>query len=282
MSVNSIKKIAIVGIDGSGKSTIVRELLSQYPAKQDAVMALACPQYHDKPNIPLSDLSKAMDVFSKTADTLGSFELKAAALFLQMTLYGPIEQFLLEQYQPKLLISERHPIIDALAYSPFYTFMINQRPSPEAFEKPLAEAINQVYDHAYADILQWQTLQNKRLQQTTSIWELPFFLKALVEKAPEIVFKELSQQFRSSLPDTVLLLDPGIDEAIKRIHERSSDQEEKELHESGESLKYLSQSYSETLRNLQKIAPSMQIATINTGNGKSIENTIAQVREYMN
>src|SRR5690349_3601377 len=142
MASMNVKEIAVVGIDGAGKSTLIRRFLELAPISKDKVMALTCPQYHDTPNVPLAHLSEAMYLYSKAADELHNFELKASTLFLQMTLHGTIKNFLLETFQPHILLNERHPIVDTLVYGPFYGLMIKETPDANKYQKKLQEKIN--------------------------------------------------------------------------------------------------------------------------------------------
>lgn len=281
MSENKVKKVALVGIDGAGKSTIMRRFLELSRIPKDEVMALTCPQFHDTPNVPLAQLSEALDVFSKTSDEMASFELKASALFLQMTLYGPIEGFMLDNFKPKMLISERHPIVDTLAYGPFYSVMVKEVPDADNCQQPLSEKINQVYGNAFDDILHWQDMQNGRQDQSLSIWDLPVYVRDLFASAsPAEILAELSKQYRSDLPDVVLLLDPGLEAALERIQARSAG-EAKELHEQSESLEHLRQSYLQVMEALKQAVPGIQVHVINTGSGEGVDETLQQVIDYL-
>jgi len=280
MDKSKTKKVALVGIDGAGKSTIMRRFLELAPIPKEKVSALTCPQYHDTKNIPLSDLSGAMDAFSRAADGLGSFELKAAAMVLQMTLFGPIEDFILENYRPEILISERHPIVDSLAYAPFYSSMIKSTPDPISSKKALEPIINDTYENAFADILHWQSMQNQRLNQDLSVWDLAEAMRDLFAESPDTIIAELQRQYRTSLPDVVLLLEPGLDVAMERIRARSST-EEKELHEQAESLGHLQKSYHHTLQMLHQYAPFIQTHIIKTGDGDDIDTTLNKVINFL-
>ncbi|MEM7394064.1 MAG: hypothetical protein AAF492_17120, partial [Verrucomicrobiota bacterium] len=155
--------MALAGIDGSGKSTVMRRFADLAREHDQNVFALTCPQFHDTPDVPLKELSRSLDAFSRASDSMGSFELKAAALFLQMTLYAPIEQFVEQTFRPEMILSERHPLIDTLAYGPFYTLMIREKPDLAGCEASLIEAIDREQSSGYRDILKWLDLYNARL-----------------------------------------------------------------------------------------------------------------------
>ena len=41
-----------------------------------------------------------MKIFSDGCDEIGSAEMKALSMYLQMTLYGPVERFFLDTFSP--------------------------------------------------------------------------------------------------------------------------------------------------------------------------------------
>src|SRR5690349_20980970 len=89
-------RVAITGVDGSGKTTVIRELRKLYAQKPNEIFAFRAPQFHEDPNLPFGPLSKAIDDLSVFADLsqdpVESVSLKCLALFLSMTLYGDIER----------------------------------------------------------------------------------------------------------------------------------------------------------------------------------------------
>lgn len=212
------KRIAVVGIDGCGKSTLVRKLLTP------GTMTMTCPLYHDTPNAPLAELSRQLDVFSRAADQLGSFELKATALYLQMTLYGPVERFLVETFRPEVLISERHALIDSLAYGPFYLQMLKKAP-----DRKLEPALREKID--YDPVAKWAE------RCGTPLWDTAMAVRD-VFLSPDAIHG-LAQAYQTGLPEVVCFLDIDPEVAIERIKHR----EEKELHEKVEVLAQLRQSY---------------------------------------
>ena len=132
--------VAVTGIDGCGKSSVIRRFAELWPDARGRALALTCPTYHETPNTPFARLSERLHRFSRTSDALGSFELKGAAIYLQMTLHGPVERCLLENYRPAFLLTEHHSLVDTLAYGAIYTTMI-RRHADAALEAPLrAEA----------------------------------------------------------------------------------------------------------------------------------------------
>ena len=126
MGAPEVRRIAVVGIDGGGKSTLVRRFLASAPTTRTQV--LTCPLYHETPNAPLGELSRHLERLSHAADRMGSVPLKAAALYLQMSLYGLVEGCLVDAFRPQVLLSERHAVVGTLAYATLYAPWLSQAP----------------------------------------------------------------------------------------------------------------------------------------------------------
>jgi thymidylate kinase len=121
------QRIALVGIDGGGKSTLARALVDGLRARGRRVAHLVCPGYHlstaagpaPRGLAERARTARALERLSSFADERGARALKGIAMFLQMRLYGPIEA-LLAAGGPEVLLGERHAVVDALAYAPLY------------------------------------------------------------------------------------------------------------------------------------------------------------------
>src|SRR5437879_13914438 len=117
------RRIAVVGIDGCGKSSVIARLGELAGDAPGSFRSITCPSFHDTPEAPLRELSRRMKAFSDATDVIGSLEAKVVALYLQMTLYGPIERFFLDTFRPSVLVCERHPIVESFVYGPFYVHL---------------------------------------------------------------------------------------------------------------------------------------------------------------
>src|SRR5690606_25022267 len=114
-------RVAVVGIDGAGKSSIMARLRELAPAAGPSAFAsMTCPDFHNTRDVPLTDLSRQLKAFSVGCDEISSVEMKATAMYLQMTLFGPVERHFLDTWDPDVLIFARHPLIELLVYGPLY------------------------------------------------------------------------------------------------------------------------------------------------------------------
>ena len=122
---------------------MIRRFAELYPGARGGMLALTCPTYHETPNAPFARLSERLQRFSRVSDALRSFELKGAAMYLQMTLHGPVERCLLDAFRPALLFTEHHSLIATLAYGPLYTTLIRKH-ADALLEAPLREQLDGV------------------------------------------------------------------------------------------------------------------------------------------
>lgn len=263
------RRIAVVGIDGSGKSTVIRRLVDLARSSDGGVAVMNCPLYHETPNAPLAALSRDLDALSHASDELGSFELKAVSLFLQMTLYGPVERFFLDTFRPRFLVSERHAVVDSMAYGPFYQRMVRKAPDRAELEGPLRERLGA---DRWESIQEWVRREGRRLGREVGVWDLALHVTGFFRLGGEPLTAELGRQYRTELPDVVLLLDVDGATAQARVAGREGT---RELHETSEFLEALRQSYRRVLDSLKGRAETRVIAT---GSG-SVEETLREVVE---
>ncbi len=266
------RKIAVVGIDGCGKSTVIRRFLELSPLEKGEALVMNCPLYHDTPNSPLRDLSRRMDAFSQAADRLGSFELKAAALYLQMTLYGCVESFFLETYRPRFLLSERHALVDSLAYGPFYGKMVQKEITAEEWEAPLRRELEKFSEGTLEAIQSWHRQENRRGGRTGNFWDIPSDVRDIFGQQVERTIELLGERYRTSLPDVVLLLDLPAEVARERVGRREG--ATRELHETTSMLDALRKSYHHVVPGL---GSRVETHVIDTGSGASIDETLEVV-----
>lgn len=265
-------RIAVVGIDGSGKSTVIRRLLQVLPSEELGI--IHCPTYHENADAPLGALSRIMEAFSRSADELGSFELKAAALYMQMTLFGPVARALDDAFAPRFLVCERHPVVDTLAYGPFYQRMVN-KPVLEADLVRLEQELERRVPGAYRVVRAWHASETRRLGTNTSFRDLAGEVSGQFSRPTGELIAEFSSRYRTSLPDAVVLLDVDADEAQRRISRRGDGGAE--LHETATYLAALRQSYHAALDGLSKIRPDVKVYRISTGDGQSVDACVEEL-----
>lgn len=244
------RTIAVVGIDGSGKSSIIRRFIELNAQAKGDAMAMTCPTYHETAEAPFGRLSRQLDMFSKSSDALGSFELKAAAMFLQMSLFGPVQEFFVQAYQPQFLLIEHHALIDSLAYGAFYATMIGKPIDQAALEPKVRERIDKVEPGAFDAILRWLAQENRRLGLDVSLWDLPRHVSEIFKQDRGKVVAELQRRYRTAMPDVVLFLDLPVELAMQRLRERGD--KGGELHEQVGILQLLRKSYHQLADSLAK------------------------------
>ncbi len=107
-------RAALVGIDGCGKTTVADRL------RGPGTVVIHTIHPHETVDGPFHELSRHLQTLSVTADRLRSPQLKVAAFYLLLHLYAPTERFLTQTFAPHTILSDRHPLIDAMVYLPLY------------------------------------------------------------------------------------------------------------------------------------------------------------------
>lgn len=248
------RKVAVVGIDGAGKSSLVERLAGR--AAGDA-LALTSPRFFEMPDAPFGFLSRALDALTRAADALGSFELKGASLYLQMTPFGPVERFFVDTYAPELVVWDRHAVVDTLAYGALYGQLV-RRPPDEALRGPLGERLEAELPGATEAIAAWLAVENRRLGEALGLWEVAPHLGALCRRPPAELLPELERRYRTALPDAVVLLDVPGEVAARRLAGRGS----AELHEQAAMLEQVRRCYFAALRFLRDAHPEVRTEVI--------------------
>jgi thymidylate kinase len=266
--------VAVTGIDGCGKSSVIRRFAELLPDARGRALTLTCPTYHETPNTPFARLSERLHRFSRASDALGSFELKGAALYLQMTLHGPIERCLLENYRPSFLLTEHHSLVDTLAYGAIYTSMIRQQASAH-LEPPLRAQLDEGAPGSYQEIVQWAALHAERAGTPASLLELGFAIATLLKQPRAELIAELTRRYGTGLPDVLLLLDLPAPVAVERLRLRGDVRGE--LHEETPMLEQLRRLYLEVAGYLEREHPDTSTFVIDAGSSKNIDDTLREV-----
>ena len=266
--------VAVAGIGGCGKTSVIRRFAELWPDGHGRTLALTCPTYHETPNAPFARLSERLHRFSRASDALGSFELKGAALYLQMTLHGPVERCLLDAFRPAFLLTEHHSLVDTLAYGAIYTTMIRNH-AAAALEAPLRQMLDAPAPGSYDEIVQWAALHAEQAGTPASIFELGLAVAPMLERSrPELV-AELARRYGTGLPDVLLLLDLPAQMALERVRGRGDAQSE--LHERAQMLEQLRRLYCDVADYLKRVHPETETFVIDAASSGSVDDTLREV-----
>lgn len=236
-------RVALLGIDGSGKSTLAR-LLAERPGDAGRRVVLSCLRAHENPDAPLQDLSRHLDALSKEADRLDSPDLKLAVLYLQMCTYGVAERFFTRELAVRVVITERHPLIDALAYLPLYRRAIDRVDGPDR-PAVIREQLAGLSPPAVEAALAWcRALGERPGGRAVRLDTIGAELTGLLESPAERCVAELSARLGVTAPDVAVLLDIDVDTALGRVASRGG---RPEMHERADLLARVREGYGRAL-----------------------------------
>lgn len=274
------RRIAVVGIDGAGKSSIMARLRELAPAGDPAAFAsMTCPDFHNTEDVPLTDLSRRLKAFSVGCDEISAVEMKATAMYLQMTLFGPVERHVLDTWAPDVLVFERHPLIELLVYGPLYVALAGPEWNGNDREDEIAAVLERHRPGTFDTILAWQRAQAARLGSDPDIWQLLSEIADLVGREVAASIDGFAARFRTTLPDAVLWLDTPPEQAAARCAARAGSGP-KEAHETSERLAALREGYLRVRDTLAVAFPEVGFHRIDTGDGVDLEESVrACVRE---
>src|SRR5262249_6051543 len=151
-----------------------------------------------------------------------------AALYTQMTLYGPVERATIDAFAPALLVCERHPVVDTLAYGPFYRRMVQKTVDEAMVAAPLRAEIERRAPGGYDAVRAWHARENRRLAIETSFSQVAHDVCGQLARPLGEVITEFGRRYRATLPQRVVFIDVEPEEARARIVARSG---QTELHE---------------------------------------------------
>ncbi|SNY76538.1 hypothetical protein SAMN04244553_0732 [Nocardia amikacinitolerans] len=268
------RRVAIVGIDGAGKSSVMARLRELAPSGDHVSFAsMTCPDFHNTRDVPLTDLSKQLRAFSVGCDEISSLEMKATAMYLQMTLFGPVERHFLDTWAPDVLVFERHPLIELLVYGPLYVALARPEWNGHDREAEIAEVLERHRPGTFDDILAWHRCESTRLGSAPDIWLLLSEIADLVGRDITSSVAGFAARFRTTLPDAVLWLDVPPEQAAARCAERSGD-DPTEAHETAERLAALRDGYLRVRDTLAAAYPEVGFHRIDTGDGVDLDESV--------
>lgn len=267
------RRIAVVGLDGCGKSSVISRLRELAPLRPGAFASITCPDFHDTPNAPLHELSRKMKRFSAGCDEIGSAEMKALSMYLQMTLYGPVERFFVETFEPEVLVCERHPLVETFVYGPLYVALASSDWDGGALEPAIRKQVDGPCGDVFATVSDWHTAEATRLGDKIGMWERFVDVAEAVQGDFASAVEDFGERYRTTLPDIVLWLDVPPGQAAARCAARSSDGV-MEVHETPEILALLREGYLRFQDDVAQAFPDVRMYTIDTSDGVDLDSSV--------
>jgi thymidylate kinase len=267
------KRIAIVGLDGCGKSSVITRIRELAPARPDAFASITCPDFHDTPDAPLHRLSRRMKVFSDGCDEIGSAEMKALSMYLQMTLYGPVERFTLDTFVPNVLVCERHPLIETFVYGPLYLLLAGSGWDGSALEPSITSVVDRSGDEVFKSVSGWHASESVRLGDGLSLWQRFADVASAVQAGFATAVADFGKRYRTTLPDAVIWLDVPPEQAAARCAGRRPSGQV-ETHECPGFLAVLREGYLRFQENMAREFPNVPIHVVDTSDGVDIDSSV--------
>lgn len=274
----TVRRVAITGTDGTGKTTVIRRLAARYADRPEVLKAFRAPQYHEDPDLPFGLLSSAIDELSLLGDRLGDPLLKASALFLSMTLFGDVEDHVARAYAPKVLVAERQCIADSLTYARFYLPLLTAPLDRPKIEASIAETLGGLHPRALAVIEAWLPVFMARGEVAPrDFWSLPLYVRDLFALPQAQLITQLQAIYQTQLPDQIILLTISGDQLPARMAAKRGDTGmASEIHEQSQVLEMFQSGLQQTCAGLQVLKPGLTVDVIDTSD-RSIAETEAAV-----
>ena len=267
------RRIAVVGLDGCGKSSAIARLRELAPTAPGAFASITCPGFHDTPDAPLHDLSRKMKIFSDGCDEIGSAEMKALSMYLQMTLYGPVERFFLDTFSPEVLVCERHPLVETFVYGPLYGMLASSAWDGSALEPAIRSVVDRSGSRVFEAVESWHAAEADRLGDKVGLWQRFADVAAAVQGEFEAAVGEFSRRYRTTLPDVILWLDVPPQQAAARCAARSTSTVV-ETHETPELLGILRNCYLQLRERICRAFPEVSVHVVDTSDGVDIDSSV--------
>jgi hypothetical protein len=267
------RRIALVGIDGCGKSSVIAQLREMARDAPGSFRSITCPSFHDTPDAPFQELSRCMKAFSDATDVVGSLEAKVIALYLQMTLYGPVERFFVDTFHPSVLVCERHPIVESFVYGPFYVHLGRGEWGGTDIEARIRGVVDRDEPGSFDAVLAWLRDEAARLGHHEDVWQLLTDIAAMAKLDFATMAATLERHYRTTVPDTVLWLDLPPDQAEARCRARSGGGL-LEMHETTEFLAMLRDGYAQAHEQFADAFPHIGFHVIDTSDSVGLADSV--------
>lgn len=206
------KLFSLTGVDGTGKTTLI-DRISKKTFSQ-SVRTLRVPQYYESISDEFSETVELLENIGKWADVNKCATLKANATYLQFCLFGQVIEPL--QNSCEIIISERHPIIDSLAFAKFYYHALKTEQNKIDLQtiflkKFTTKQLEQVNGVTRYDLL---SVHNRML--------------LILEQDFSALLENLTEDFNVKFPEKLVILSASEQLITKRLNESSK---VKEAHE---------------------------------------------------
>lgn len=257
-----MRKVAITGVDGTGKSTLLQGLETKLSAATG--LRVACQRYPElfaTPGLPWATSARALAQILAWADTHERADIKSLALFMSMSLYGRIEAWWADGgptgAAPDLLLTERQCLVDSLVYGRVYRrFLAQIAPAPEqasSLSPTMATIIGRAQaEHLIEDCRGWLP-DDSPLGPFATFEELMAAILALFDRPFQHQWAALSRLYHGH-PGAVLLLTVAEQTLARRLAARAANVNRHELHEQVPLLLHLQSTYKDTLEALASVA----------------------------
>ena len=269
---SSARRVAVVGIDGCGKSLIIAKMRDRLP-RESSFEVVSCPDFHDNANAPMQTLSRQLKALSEAADIVGNPVIKASALYLRMTLYGPVERFYLDTYAPSVLMCERHPLIETLVYAPLYVRLAERSVRDDAALDRIRSLTEERVPGAGAAIDGWLAGESARTGSTGDIWAVLGEIADIIRGGTPGALAAFGARYRTTAADEVILIDTPPADAARRCAERAGDTE---VHESPEHLTALRDNYVRVRSELESARPELTFHTVSNADDDDVEAVVLE------
>ena len=258
MTKNILKTVSILGIDGSGKTTVAKAFADNqfWPLAS----GFTCPDYHLSAFAPFNQLSRDVARLSVYADETSNFQLKLLTLYLKMSLFQPVQNFIASTFSPDFLISERNPLIDVLVYGKFYSQLMGPKLNAPKDDSNFLVAAGPKFSEELIRIERWIAVINKRTGKNISMGEYPAFCLETLKQGSAHIVKVFAHEFQACFPDYVFYFDLPPAQAAHRLQVAKSVME---VHEKCEHLTALASTYSEIFSSLVRLGAKTEVITLN-------------------
>lgn len=239
------KTIAIIGIDGSGKSTCFNQVIQDLHRKNIAAIGdrvLYKREYKIKTVMLM--LAKLKELVGKKVKQIKSRKLYRILKFLELLMRVKLLYIIDRKYRPAIIITDGSPLINILGWGHYYC--------PDIYSKDLL-----------VEVTRYMT--GKRVPQDRKA----FFKKHAREI---LLIRKLGIRFH--IPDMIFFLKVSPHIALERINKRN---EALQTHETNDFLSNLQSSY----QMVCELLPDCNVNYIITDN-KDIETVVSEVVREIN